>query len=70
VDSLAPELARLRAGAVQSGGNLILARCPTAWKSVLPVWGEPRADWAIGARVKQALDPGGVMNPGRFAGGI
>jgi glycolate oxidase FAD binding subunit len=70
VDALAPELARLRARAVQEGGNLILPRCPTAWKSVLPVWGEPRADWAIAARVKQALDPAGVMNPGRFVGSI
>jgi glycolate oxidase FAD binding subunit len=70
VDAVAPELARLRARAVQNGGNLILPRCPTAWKSVLPVWGEPRADWALGQRVKQALDPKGVMNPGRFVGSI
>jgi glycolate oxidase FAD binding subunit len=70
LDALAPELARLRARAVQNGGNLILPRCPTAWKSVLPVWGEPRADWALGQRVKQALDPKGVMNPGRFVGSI
>jgi glycolate oxidase FAD binding subunit len=66
VDALVPELARVRARAVHGGGNLILPRCPTAWKSVLPVWGEPRADWALGQRVKQALDPKGVMNPGRF----
>jgi glycolate oxidase FAD binding subunit len=70
VEALAPELARLRARAVAGGGNLILPRCPTAWKTVLPVWGEPRADWALGARVKQALDPRGVMNPGRFVGSI
>jgi glycolate oxidase FAD binding subunit len=70
VEALGPELAHLRERAVQAGGNLILPRCPTAWKAVLPVWGEPRADWMLGARVKQALDPAGVMNPGRFVGQI
>jgi glycolate oxidase FAD binding subunit len=70
LDAPAPELARVRARAVQNGGNLVLPRCPTAWKSVLPVWGERRADWALGQRVKQALDPKGVMNPGRFVGSI
>jgi glycolate oxidase FAD binding subunit len=70
LEALEPELARLRARAVEGGGNLILPRCPTAWKSTLPVWGEPRADWALGERVKQALDPKGIMNPGRFVGSI
>jgi glycolate oxidase FAD binding subunit len=70
VDALAPELDRLRARAVHGGGNLILPRCPTAWKASLAVWGEPRADWALAERVKRALDPRGVMNPGRFVGSI
>jgi glycolate oxidase FAD binding subunit len=70
LEDLAPELARLRAEAVRAGGNLILARCPTPWKPLLPVWGEPRADWALAERVKRALDPHGMMNPGRFVGTI
>jgi len=49
---------------------LILPRCPTAWKASLRVWGTPRPDWALAERVKQALDPRGVMNPGRFVGTI
>jgi glycolate oxidase FAD binding subunit len=70
LEDLAPELDRLRAEAVRDGGNLILARCPTSWKGRLPVWGEPRGDWALAERVKRALDPQGVMNPGRFVGTI
>lgn len=56
--------------AVAAGGNLILPRCPTDWKDRLLVWGEPRADWALAERIKKALDPAGLLNPGRFVGTI
>src|SRR5262249_23749753 len=70
LEALTPEIERLRAMAVRDGGNLVLARCPAEWKERLRVWGEPRADWALAERVKQALDPKGVMNPGRFVANI
>ncbi len=63
-------IGELRRAAVSDGGNLILSRCPAESKGRLSVWGEPRADWAIGERVKQALDPHHAMNPGRFVGTI
>jgi glycolate oxidase FAD binding subunit len=68
--NLEPELAALRTAAVRSGGNLILARCPTEWKARLPVWGAPRADWPLMEQLHAAVDPDGVMNPGRFVGTI
>ncbi len=64
------QIAKLRGTARADGGNLILSRCPVDLKRVLGVWGEPRADWAIGERVKAALDPNHAMNPGRFVGRI
>lgn len=70
VDSLASELDTLRASAVTERGNLILPRCPTEWKARLPVWGAPRPDWLLGERIKQALDPDAVLNPGRFVATI
>lgn len=55
--------------AVDGGGNLIVARCPTEWKTHLPIWGRRRADLAIAQRVRAALDPRSAMNPGRFVVG-
>jgi len=50
--------------------DAITARCPTAWKQRHDIWGKPRGDWAIMEKIKQALDPASVMNPGRFVGTI
>jgi glycolate oxidase FAD binding subunit len=66
LEPIAAEVDRLRSIAVRDGGNLVLSRCPPEWKSSLKVWGEPRADWSLSARIQRALDPSGLMNPGRF----
>jgi len=70
LDQAVAEIDRFRSLAAVDGGSVILARCPTGWKERLGVWGQPRADWALAERVKQALDPLGAMNPGRFVGSI
>jgi glycolate oxidase FAD binding subunit len=56
----------LRQHANGAHGNLVLTRCPTAWKSVLPVWGTPRGDRELMRAVKTVLDPADLFNPGRF----
>lgn len=61
---------RLGAEACAASGNLTLPRCPTAWKTILPVWGQPRPDLWLMRQVKARLDPQGLFNPGRFVGGI
>ncbi len=65
LEPFAAEVDRLRSFAVRDGGNLVLSRCPADWKPRLKVWGEPRADWSLAAKIKNALDPSGLMNPGR-----
>ena len=70
LETVAPEVDLLRHGAARLGGNLTLPRCPTGWKDRLQVWGQPRGDWVMAEKVKAALDPGGVLNPGRFVGKI
>lgn len=67
---MVPIVNDLRHHAVESGGDLVLSRCPTAWKERLRVWGEPRGDWPLMEKIKAALDPAEVMNPGRFVGTI
>jgi hypothetical protein len=49
-----------------AGGAVTLPRCPPAWQTTLPVWGAPRGDWPLMRRVKDALDPRRLFNPGRF----
>src|SRR5581483_3407864 len=61
------ELAEIAATA---RGNLVLPRCPPAWKRSLPVWGAPRDDAWLMSKVKEQLDPRGLFNPGRFVDGI
>jgi glycolate oxidase FAD binding subunit len=51
-------------------GNLVLPRCPVAWKRQLPVWGQPRGDLGLMRSIKEKLDPRGLFNPGRFLAGI
>jgi glycolate oxidase FAD binding subunit len=70
IGAIEADVHRFRALAEVDGGNLIVARCPSERKESLKVWGNPRPDWGWNERVKAALDPGGVMNPGRFVGTI
>jgi glycolate oxidase FAD binding subunit len=62
-------LTPLRETATAAQGNLVLLRCPTAWKATLPVWGEPRDDAWLMRTVKEKLDPRRLFNPGRFVAG-
>ena len=57
-------------GAVKNEGNLIVESCPLPLKQKVDVWGHPRGDYQIMRRLKEEIDPEGILNPGRFAGGI
>jgi glycolate oxidase FAD binding subunit len=53
------------------GGSLVVESAPAALKRGLDVWGpiEPGA-LAIMERLKREFDPEGILNPGRFVGGL
>jgi glycolate oxidase FAD binding subunit len=59
------------AAAAAAGGTFTLFRAPEPLRAAVPVLPEePPALAAIGARVKAALDPAGVLNPGRMRAGM
>ncbi len=55
--------------ATELGGHWILEACPALWKAQLDIWGPPRPDRALMARLKHTLDPAGTLCPGRSIGG-
>jgi len=57
-------------GAVKNEGNLVVESCPLPLKQKVDVWGQPRSDYQIMRRLKGEIDPEGILNPGRFVGGI
>ena len=61
---------RLREGARRCGAHVVVERCPVEVKDRIDVWGDSPEGIDIMRRIKQQLDPAGVLNPGRFAGGI
>jgi glycolate oxidase FAD binding subunit len=59
-------LVRLRQLAESSRGHFTLLRFPTELAKDFPPLGSDQPDWAMMRRVKQALDPDNLFNPGRF----
>jgi glycolate oxidase FAD binding subunit len=59
---------RLRTATAALGGTLLLKRCPLELKRAVDVFGEPPPSFALMRRLKEELDPKGVLSPGRFLG--
>jgi len=68
--AIATVLGEWREMARAGGGHATLAWAPLAVKSRVPVWDDPGAAGRIMQRIKAQLDPGNILNPGRFIAGI
>ena len=60
----------LRKNLETRGGSLAILRCPLEIKSKMDVWGSAGDALALMRNIKAQFDPTGVLNPGRFIGGI
>ncbi len=69
-DALLGAVQRLREAAERRGGTLVVLVGPEDLKAQFDVWGPPGDALPLLQRVKQQLDPGGTLSPGRFVGGL
>jgi glycolate oxidase FAD binding subunit len=60
----------LRILAKQLGGSLVIEQIDPALKDRVDVWGHVGNSFPLMKRLKETLDPQGILNPGRFVGGI
>ncbi len=70
VERVASALREWRDAANAAGGHAVLEGAPLAVKELVSVWDQPGAAFRIMQRIKAQLDPKGILNPGRFVGGI
>jgi FAD/FMN-containing dehydrogenase len=63
-------LDRLLSRCRETDGNLVIQSAPVGLKQRLCVWGQEGPDLVAIKRIKARLDPGGIMSPGRFVGGV
>lgn len=64
-------IARLRERVAAEGGSVVVEAAPRQLKERLDVWGPAEPGLlAVMKRLKAEFDPRGILNPGRFVGGI
>jgi glycolate oxidase FAD binding subunit len=69
-DALVEVVEEVREIRTRSGGSVVVRRAPASFKNRVDLWG-PAGDYlGLTRRVKEKFDPGYLMNPGRFIGGI
>lgn len=61
---------RVREALVPLGGSCVIEHAPPLAKPGLDVWGDVGPALEAMRRLKRELDPAGVLNPGRYVGGI
>jgi glycolate oxidase FAD binding subunit len=68
--AVAATLTEWRALAHGVGGHATVEWAPLAVKERIAVWDAPGPTLRLMKGIKERLDPRGILNPGRFVGGI
>ena len=68
--AVAAAVTHARSAAARSGGVLVVERRPPALSGAIDPWGDVGESISVMRRMKEQYDPGRVLNPGRFVGGI
>jgi glycolate oxidase FAD binding subunit len=68
--AVAPLVQDLRRRAARRGGLVVVERARPEVKVAVDVWGDVGEGLGLMRRLKAAFDPGAVMAPGRFVGGL
>ena len=68
--AVAAAIASARSAAAAGGGSLVLEEAPAGIRALVDVWGPAPASFDVMRRLKDRLDPDGLLNPGRFVGGL
>ena len=67
--ALAEAVGVLRTHAMDGRGSLVVTDAPPAFFALVDPWG-PVAALDVMRRLKERFDPNGILNPGRFVGGL
>ncbi len=70
IESFVHFIGGLTSEAVKNEGNLVVESSPLSIKKKVDVWGQSRSDYLMVRRLKGQIDPAGILNTGRFVGGI
>jgi len=69
-EALATLVGALRSRAETLGGSLVLQQAPLEVKRLVDVWGRAPGGLSLMRTLKQTYDPRGILNSGRYVGGI
>ncbi len=69
-ETVATLIGKLTSEAVKWEGNLVVESSPPPVKKKVNVWGQPGSDYQVMRRLKEQIDPLGVLILGRFVVGI
>jgi glycolate oxidase FAD binding subunit len=69
-EALASAIDGFRRSILSRGGSLVVLAAPRAVKARVDVWGPVGSALGLMLELKRQFDPKGILNPGRFVGGI